>query len=278
MGEPLEDVEFLARSGNRTRVLDALVDAPATRKDLAARTHVERVTLGRTLGDLEERGWIRRDGDEYAATPLGRLVADAFGELVETVTAASRLRPVMDWEPPDGFEFGLERLADARLTVPAEGKPFEPMRRAVERIHTADHLRMLLDATSPELITAIHEAVTSGQLTLTAVACDRIVEAVAKDPDSATQCREIASATGASLARYDGSFPCHLAVDGDDVTIVLEDDRGVPAVLIESDDEVVAEWALATFERYHEAAEPIPSELADAHGEGPGHRSDSAPP
>lgn len=75
MGTPLDDVEYLARSANRVRVLETLAKGPHDRTDLQEKTGAARATLGRILGEFEERGWIRRDGAEYELMPLSDFLA-----------------------------------------------------------------------------------------------------------------------------------------------------------------------------------------------------------
>ena len=67
----LEEIEFLARSHNRVRVLDALTDGPLGRYELEDATGVARATLGRILDDFAERGWVTEADRTYRHTQLG---------------------------------------------------------------------------------------------------------------------------------------------------------------------------------------------------------------
>ena len=74
MESVLAEVEFLARSQNRVEVLTALAEQRQTRRDLEAQTDASQATLGRILGDFQDRSWVRKDGSEYIATATGKLV------------------------------------------------------------------------------------------------------------------------------------------------------------------------------------------------------------
>jgi predicted transcriptional regulator len=75
MDSPLDLVAFLTRSENRVETLLALADGPATRPDLQDETGVARATLSRILADFRRHDLATRDAHEYAATPLGELLA-----------------------------------------------------------------------------------------------------------------------------------------------------------------------------------------------------------
>jgi uncharacterized protein YerC len=53
----LEEIEFLAHSPNRIRVLDALIAEPMERHDIEDGTGVSRATLARILADFKNEGW-----------------------------------------------------------------------------------------------------------------------------------------------------------------------------------------------------------------------------
>ena len=67
----LEEIQFMANSANRVRVLDALGGAPASRRELQEETGVARSTAARVLDDAEARGWVDSEGSRYRLTPGG---------------------------------------------------------------------------------------------------------------------------------------------------------------------------------------------------------------
>ncbi|MFC6725411.1 helix-turn-helix domain-containing protein, partial [Halobium palmae] len=111
-------VAFLAGSPNRVAVLETLAETgPSERRDVVEALDVSRVTAGRVLDALLERGWVERDGRTYETTAAGEVVVDEFGALLDTVEAMDRVAEVLPWLPED-FDVDARRLADARVTVP----------------------------------------------------------------------------------------------------------------------------------------------------------------
>lgn len=79
----LADIEHLARSPNRVRVLDALADGPATRRELEDATGVVRAIIGRALLAFEDRSWVKRcTGGTFTATPAGARIAADFAPFI----------------------------------------------------------------------------------------------------------------------------------------------------------------------------------------------------
>jgi predicted transcriptional regulator len=87
MNSPLDTIEYLARSDHRVEVLDAIRTTPRTREEIRDLTDASRVTAGRIIADLEDRGWIVRRGTEYEATTSGRFVAREFSRLMRNLEA-----------------------------------------------------------------------------------------------------------------------------------------------------------------------------------------------
>lgn len=256
MEDSLEDIAFLARSSNRVRVLFALAEERGSRQEIGAQTHVSRVTLGRVLADFEAQGWVAQENGEYAITPIGTLVADAFGQFQESVEAAGKLRAVSDWYPDGGFGFDFELLTDATFTTPSQQDPLAPVRTAVRHIDAADELRLLTNATVRETAAALRDRVVDDSLDLTLVGTASIFETMASDHEMATILRELLDA-GVPAYRSEADLPFVVAIHDDSVDIGLDDDRGFPAVLIESDHPDVLAWARETFEHYRSAAERL---------------------
>lgn len=104
MNTALDEIEFLARSPNRIRVLDALTAEPIERYDIEDATGVSRATLGRILDDFEERGWVTREGRQYETTHVGNYVDREFTGLVERFEPVPALNQVGQWFPQEGSD------------------------------------------------------------------------------------------------------------------------------------------------------------------------------
>lgn len=141
MDGPTADIEFLARSGHRPRVLAALAERRRDRHDLRDLTGASSPTMGRILGDFEERNWVRRDGSTYELTPLGEFVARKFAALREAMETERTLGDVWRWLPREIHGFSVDLFADAVVSYPGTGYPSEPVARASRLIEETGRMR-----------------------------------------------------------------------------------------------------------------------------------------
>ena len=152
MEETLAEIEFLALSPNRVTVLERLADGVHTRSELGEATGASQATLGRILGDFEERDWVRREGNGYVATATGRLVAEGFRDLLDVMAAERELRDVVAYLPTEalGFEFFRNSGRDRAHRV-----------CYVHFVNNGFGERLLEFCTDIDLIVSVHETVSS---------------------------------------------------------------------------------------------------------------------
>lgn len=141
MVQVLDEVEFLVRSDHRVEVLDTLNEAPHDRADLRAVTGASSPTIGRVLSDFENRRWIVREGDTYRLTDLGAFVAVRLNEFRDAMRLERTLRDVWEWLPHDIDGFDVELLADAVVSRPGPGYPYQPVERLTQLISEATTMR-----------------------------------------------------------------------------------------------------------------------------------------
>lgn len=256
MKSALDDIAFLALSENRIAILAALRDAEHTRDGLMETTEVSRPTLGRILDDLEERAWITQSGQDAQITALGTWVHDALSDFLETMDDARQLRAVERWLSTDTLPFELHCFLDATVTVPSQNDPLAPMHRASELGHTAKESRVLTHALPTPCLNAHWEAITSGRQHFEAVVTPSVVATMA-EPAHRSQFSDILSADRASVFVAEDPIPDVLGINDDVVYFGVDDPKGAPLALIETDDETVRAWAEETFEASREAARPL---------------------
>ncbi|WP_336361109.1 helix-turn-helix transcriptional regulator [Haladaptatus sp. ZSTT2] len=266
MDHPLADIEFLARSTNRVVVLDTLATRPCTRDELIDATGASRVTLGRILTDLQTRGWIRKDGNEYRATSIGRLVATQFNELIETTETANKLHDIIQWLPADEFDFPLTCLHDATIIRPSQSDPLAPIRWAATYLRQADEVEMLTHSVAAENLEANWQAVANGTQQLSAVLTRGVVETIREDAVLATQMAEMVETGNASIHEYDGDVPYVVMVTDHKTLLGVDDDQRMPRALIITEDEHVRAWASDTIAEYRRAATLVTPELFSVEG------------
>lgn len=257
MDTALDDVAFLALSGNRVEILGALSDERShTRDELMDACDVSRPTLARILDDLDDRAWIDQHGQTCRITSLGRWIHGEFAELLGTLETARQLREVERWLSAD---IDLSRLADAAITRPTQSDPLAPMRRAGELERTASRSRVVTHALPSPCLDAHREAVTTGTHQFQAVVTPHVVETMAK-PAYAARFEEVLASEQTRVFVHDGPVPDVVGINDGVVYVGVDDDRGAPIALVETDDETVRRWAVETFESYRERSSFLPSE------------------
>jgi predicted transcriptional regulator len=257
MESALEEIEFLALSSNRVEVLRLLSEGRRTRSDLAAATGASQATLGRILGDFEERSWVRREGGAYAATATGELVSEGFADLLDVFETEAGLRGVVRYLPDDALDFDLGHLADATITVPSQTRPNAPVKRLLTLLRGANEVRIFSYAFNEQSLTVVEDRTSAGEQTFEGVFSRSAIDALADDSGLRRRLRSLLDADGAELRIRDEEIPVAVTVVDDAVHLLLRDENGVLQASIDADDEVVRAWARETFERYWESASPL---------------------
>ncbi|WP_255196948.1 helix-turn-helix transcriptional regulator [Halorarius litoreus] len=251
---PLDDLEFLASSGNRVEVLETLATEPATRAALHERTGISQPTLGRILEGFETRGWIRKTGQQYRLSRLGTLLAEELARLLDTVDTIQRLTELESQLPTDEMAFDFREFRDATVTVPRSPDVFAHIRRAEALIEAADSVRtltgnMYLDAI-PKQRTLVLEQGQIQEVVISAAAFDAAIS----HPEAVSWMRDVLAAENMSTYRYEGAVPFSIGLVDDTALILPYDDHSVPCALIETENETIREWVETTIDAYRDRA------------------------
>ncbi|MFC6824902.1 helix-turn-helix transcriptional regulator [Halopelagius fulvigenes] len=257
MESALEEIEFLALSSNRVEVLRLLSDGPRTRNELASETGASQATLGRILGDFEERSWVRREGSKYEATATGRLVSRGFTDLLEILETEGELRGIVRYLPTRAMDFDLRHLADATITVPSETRPNAPVQRVLDLLDDADEVRAFSHAFNEQSLTVVQERTTAGEQTFEAVLSRHAVSALAEDSTLRRRLESLLDADAAEIRTRNEDIPLAVTIVDDVVHLLVRDGSGVLRASVDTDDETVRSWARDTFDEYWESASPL---------------------
>lgn len=254
MDHAIDDIEFLARSENRVTILAALRDGAATRRELQDCLEMDRVTLGRILGEFDERGWVAV-GDECSITVLGRLVAEKFGEFRSFMGAVRELRPLVGVEPIEDPSFPAGRLTTATITTAGDGDPYAPVRRFMDLLRESDRLDGYDTTTiAPMYVEEIREEILGGMTT-------EVIYRPSVADQLVTDYREDVARTTASghLELWvTEDLPCGLAIFDDRVAIgAYDESTGMLDVLVDTDDPAIREWAVESFSIHRGQAVPL---------------------
>lgn len=255
MISPPDTIAYLARSDHRIEVLDAICTAPRTRAEIRDLTDASRVTAGRIIADLEERNWIVRNGTAYEPTPDGRFVAREFTRFVTNLESYANLPPVVEWLPEGEPTFDLRLLGDATVTTADEGDLIAPIRRALELIDRADHLRAVGNGISHEFAEAILDAVEAGQKNII-IGPPEMVDAIRADAALRAEIRSILESDRAALFQYEGEDDLPVIQIGDDSVALCSGDH---RAMVETDDSEVYEWAKSYFASLRSQVTSVPA-------------------
>jgi predicted transcriptional regulator len=257
MTSPLDDAEFLVRSKHRVGVLQRLGESPCHRHELHAELDVPQSTLGRVLGDFQDRNWIRRGGAVYELSPLGRMVVDELSSMLETLTAVQRLQEVMHSLPTAEMDFDHRHFRDASVTTANAHGVRAVIGRKIAQVRSAEDLQVLTNVGGAEALELLRQVVVEDAHTLRAVFPRSLFDEVRSDAVQSELLREMLASGRADLFVFDGTFPHVVAVsDGSDVGICLFDGE-MPVAHVQTDDERIRAWATDTFDRYAAQSTPI---------------------
>lgn len=251
MVSPIDDIAFLARSETRVGILRAMKVHPRDRRDLATATDTPRSTLSRTLSELEERGWIERDGQLYELTTAGTLVIEQFVPLLDTVSVLQKLGETIHLLPLDETDLTVQHLADAQFVTPTGLNPTAHFDYGIERLRKADRFRCVGRTAPPVYVEAIHEGVVSERLTAECILDSTYFDDLQNESELKERWNEIAMQSE-TVRRSEENIPFVLLVLDDTVHLWLCDETGESQGLLESENPDVLSWANTTVDRYLE--------------------------
>lgn len=262
MTSALDEVEFLARSAHRVTVLDALAGRPRDRAALRRVTGASSPTVGRILADFQERQWVARDGPTYELTPLGEFVAERFGALCEAMETERKLRDVWQWLPREMEGFSVDAFADAVVSYPGPGYPYQPVARVTQLIEGIDAMRGFGSTVFKSINNeTVYRAVVDG-MDYESIYTPAVLEAtVAWNPErvaEAVACDNCVILLGDDLPE---ESPFGITIFDDRVGICCHDsETGMLEAFVDTDAPEAREWAVSVYERHRADARPIDDE------------------
>jgi len=262
MSDARDDIRFLADSEHRPVVVSLLHERPRSRAALREATGASSATVGRILGAFEERGWLVRDGSQYALTALGEFVAASFARLQADMEVARELNDLLPHVPLEVIGIDVERLTDARVTHATQHNPFAVVSRVRELERISEEARSLTDFFPDPCIEGRYESIVHGTQRFEAVFAPVVVES-AMASEFAAEFEAIVASDRTDVYVYDGDVAHPVMVHDGVGCLVVRNDVDVSIGMIETDDETFLEWVTDVFESYRDAATLLaPEDLA----------------
>ena len=241
--DTVEEIEFIARSTNRVRILETLSERQgATRGELRDELAASRTTVARNLDALGERGWVRQIDREYALTPGTDAVVDRFLDLESTVATVDRLRPFLEHVDRDAFDVDLSRLEDATVVAATPGDPLAMVNAHVSAIKRSTDVALAVPFLGLHATEAARDAVVDGGARVELVAAPDAVDTFEESPDYRQYVDDLQDAENFELHRATADVPFYVGVLDDAVQVGV-DEAGEPRALLETTDPGVRDWA-----------------------------------
>jgi predicted transcriptional regulator len=259
MDPALDEIGFLARSDHRVGVIEELTAGVRERRELRAATGASTPTMSRVLTDFEDRRWIVRDGPTYELTPLGEFVAERFLDLREAMETERKLRDVWQWLPREMEGFSVDLFADAVISYPGPGYPYEPIERLTYLIEGTTRMRgfdsIVFKSINNETVC---QAVLDGMELEYVYSPTALEKTFAWNPE---RVMEAAACDNCTVYVHD-ALPdrsrCGLGIVDDRAGICCHDpETGALTAVIDTDAPAAREWAVSTFERVRDEARPV---------------------
>lgn len=255
----IDNIHFLATSAHRVGVLEMLRDGPTDRQDLCEATSASSPTIGQVLADFQERRWLVRDGPRYGLTPLGEYVADRFLTLRDAMEIEEKLRDVWQWLPVEMPDFSVDLFADAVVSYPGPGYPYEPVERLSHLIASTSSLRGFDNIVykSSNLETACG-AILEGMTFEYVFTPEALEGMVAWNPDRIMEVTACENATVLVHDHLPDGDRCGLGIVDDRVGICCHDaETGALVAVIDTDAPEARDWAISVFEQVRVEATPV---------------------
>lgn len=252
MDSSIEDIEFLARSTHRAGVLDALAERPCARNELQGVTGASSPTIGRILGDFGNRRWVTRDGSTYELTSLGEFVAERFGDLREAMMTERKLRDVWQWLPREMEGFSVDLFADAVVSYPDSGYPYQPVERVTELIEATSVMRGFGTTVFKSINNeTVCRGVVDG-MDFEYVYSPEILEAtIAWNPERVARAAACENCTIFLHDDLPDEHRCGIGIFDDRVGLCCHDaETGMLEAVVDTDAPEAREWAVSVFEHH----------------------------
>lgn len=253
--DPLDDVAFLARSPHRVGVFEILADGPMRRRDLHDETGISQPTLGRILEPFRDRNWVERRGQEYALTALGHILADDFGDLLETVESIQRLSDVVQQLPTDEMGFDIREFRDATITKPTTGDAFRHVRRMEELLYNADHVRNVTPTIAPGKVEEYEQQLArflDGNQRAEAIIPAEALNTAEVAAHLAATVRGPIESGRAAVYLYDRAISRLLAIADGTAMLAPTDEQDIPIALVETENPTIRSWVESKIDEYRE--------------------------
>jgi DNA-binding transcriptional ArsR family regulator len=232
--------QFVARSPARRRVMAALHETPHRPCKLVDAAATSRRSVQRTLSELTDRGWARKEHGRYRLTTVGSLIFDIHERYTERLDLVGRHESLFRHLPEEHLP-EPEWLRGAESSYATAERSQRPTCEYIEWAgeRSCDTLRCLAPGHS-SLVADAHGELLDGGTDVV-----QVVEA----PSNGDQC-PIADRDAFELCVHPDRIEFGLTLAGRCGAIRAYDERTRLCAFVRSTDERLLSWLEERFERY----------------------------
>jgi predicted transcriptional regulator len=153
----LADINYLARSHNRLRILELLCASSCSWAALRENLDIHRTTLQKNLNELEKRNWIENipTDNVYRVLPAGRIVVQSIRETMADFRTADRLDETLALLP----EASPRRALRACNVTRCDSHPYAPIQRLRTLVEETETFRGFTPVFNPLYVSPIKQRI-----------------------------------------------------------------------------------------------------------------------
>lgn len=251
---PASFVEFVTSSATRESVLCRLAESPATRQQLCAELEGSESGVYAATNELDGRGLIRREGDEWSLTGIGLVVSEVVSnrrrldELLASNTDYWRTHDATAL--PESFRCRLQSLRESDVIQVSDADPAGILRLIHEQLVDSERVAVVAPVHFPNLGQTLRSVCDEYPCRL--VVTNAVVEEVRRHDEGVVPVPK-----NLSIRVLDVDFALAVTDEMSFLSLPTLDGEYDARTEVVADDEESMEWSLDLFEWSWRRATPI---------------------
>lgn len=241
---------------NRKEALAVLAEEPHHRRELQDKLDHSKATCHRIIRSFDERELLKRTGNGYALSALGRTVNEQVSQFEETVRTAQQIEPLLAGTAASGVEFDIELVTGANIVRAEANDPYPPVERFIELFRESDTLRNFGPTPVPstmgdEVFELLFSEGKKVEIIKPYSVLSKYISEYEDNGRKAAERDQLGCHVHDDLQFGMSLFDNHIGLRGYDL------DTGAVLVFVDTDNPEAIEWGEEVFEHYREQAKPL---------------------
>lgn len=246
---------------NRIEILNHLQTGPADTRTLVDNLDISRSTINRGLRDLQTWDLIEFQNGEYSITYSGQLATQKFDHFRTCIDQINKLNPILKHLPMTEPTVPIEALASGTLVLADTARPYAPATHHSETLANANTVRLLRPFLGVTTLDVICEQAKPHEQSYEIIARPTIADELFTALETQQALRELQDSNALELFVSEAETPYFLGILDQQVQLGIENERGTPHALLETDNLDVYEWADEKYKEYRREADVLTDSL-----------------